>query len=127
MPKSKPKLIDTNVIIRFLTRDEPELMKKAEKILKNAGSRDLEIPDFVLTEIVWVLLSYYEIKKSEVVEKLESILAFDKFKLKRKILRQAIDIYRDNSISFVDAYLLAKSKQSNQEIISFDEKVKNLS
>lgn len=123
MPKNKIKLIDTNVIVRFLTRDDPKLTKKAEKILKNAESGQLEIPDFILTEIVWLLLSYYKIEKEEVIEKLEGMLAFDKFKLNRKVLREAVDIYRDNNISFVDAYLLAKGEQNNQKVISFDKKV----
>lgn len=127
MVKNKSKFIDTNVIIRFLTRDDPKLTRKAEEIFKNAKKRELEIPNFILMEVVWVLLSFYELEKGEIIEKLEGILAFDKFNLNRKVLRRAIDIYRDNNVSFVDAYLIAKGKCKSQEIISFDDRIKKLS
>lgn len=126
MPQKTNKLIDTNIIIRFLTQDNPNLTKKAEKIFKKAQTKELEIPDFILTEIVWILLSYYELDKNAVVENLEGLLAFDKFKLNKKALRRAIDIYRENNISFVDAYLIAQGKSENKKVLSFDKKVAKL-
>jgi predicted nucleic-acid-binding protein len=126
MPKKKSKLVDINVIIRFLTQDDIDLAKKAEKLFRNAGNKELEIPGFILAEIVWVLLSYYELDKAEVIEKLEGILAFGKFKLNRKVLRRVIELFRTEKISFVDAYLVALGKYRNQSIVSFDKRVKKL-
>jgi len=126
MPRKKSKLIDTNIIIRFLTKDEPKLTKKAEELFKKAGVKELEIPDFILTEIVWVLLSFYKLDKKDVIEKLEGILAFEKFKLNRKELRRAIDIYRENNISFVDSYLIADGRAEDKEIVSFNKGVQKI-
>lgn len=125
--KKKKRLIDTNIIIRFLTQDTPVQAKKIENLLKKAEKEELEIPDFILTEIVWVLISFYKLKKKEVIEKLEGILAFEKFKLERSVLKKAIEIYRDYNISFVDAYLSALAIKGNyQKLYSFDKRLKKV-
>ncbi len=120
------KIVDTNVIIRFLTNDSPQLARQAEKIFSQAKKRELVIPDFVLTEIVWALLSFYQLKKEALIEKLEAILAFDRFELNRTVLAKAIAFYRENNISFVDAYLLALSETKKQDLITFDQRLKKL-
>ena len=117
------KILDTNIIIRFLTRDNLVLTEKAEKIFKNAKKKQLVIPDFILTEIVWVLLSFYELKKNKVVEKLEGMLSFDKFDLNRQVLKKAIDVYRNNNIFFVDAYLWVLSQSKNCKLVTFDKRL----
>lgn len=125
--KLKTKLVDTNLLIRFLTQDDPELAAKAEAIFKKANQKQLEIPPYILMEVVWVLLSFYELEKREVIKKLEAILAFDKFKLERKVLRKAIEFYKHENISFVDAYLLAQGYVEAKSVISFDQRVASLS
>ncbi len=125
--KKKTKLLDTNIIIRFLTKDSPSQAEKIENLFKKAKKEELEIPDFILTEIVWVLLSFYKVKKDEVIEKLEGILSFEKFKLNRAVLKKAIDIYRNYNISFVDAYLCALAiKGDYPKVYSFDKRLKKI-
>ena len=118
--------MDTNVVIRFLTADDLRLAEKAEKLFLEAEKGELIIPDFILTEIVWVLLSFYKLGKDDVIEKLEAMLAFDKFALDRKILRQAVSYWRRKNISFVDAYLLSLSINRKGKLISFDQKLNKL-
>ena len=126
MVKKKVKFLDTNVVIRFLTADDLRLAEKAEKLFLEAEKGELIIPDFILTEIVWVLLSFYRLDKGEVIEKLEAMLAFDKFALDRKVLRQAVDFWRRKNISFVDAYLLSLSINRKGKLISFDQRLNRL-
>ncbi|MGI6775730.1 MAG: PIN domain-containing protein [Patescibacteria group bacterium] len=126
MEKKKKKLLDTNVVVRFLAEDNPLLAQKAKRIFLEAQENELVIPDFVLTEIVWVLLSFYQLDKKTVIEKLEAMLAFDKFSLHRKVLRQAIDLWRNENISFVDAYLLSLSFNQKRKLYSFDKRLKKL-
>lgn len=123
----KIKLLDTNVLIRFLTQDDLEKSDLAEKIFRNSGQEELEIPDFIITEVVWVLLSFYKLTKKEVIEKLEAICIFEKFKLNKKVFRRAIDIFRENNFSFVDAYLCALFSTGNyQNLYSFDDRLKRI-
>jgi len=102
------------------------LAERAEKLFLEAEKGELVIPDFILTEIVWVLLSFYQLSKEEVIEKLEAMLAFDKFDLDRRILRQAVDFWRRKNISFVDAYLLSLSASRKGKLVSFDRRLNRL-
>ena len=126
MKTSDLVLLDTNVIIRFLTNDSPELSRRAELIFRRAKKSQLIIPDFILMEIVWVLLSFYGLKKEEVIEKLEAMLTFIKFDFNRPVLRRAIDLYRSFNISFVDAYLLAWTKTKSISLVTFDRQLKKI-
>lgn len=123
----KTKLLDTNIIIKFLTKDTPQQAEEIENLFKKAKKEELEIPDFILTEVIWVLLSFYKLEKIKVIEKLEGILSFEKFKLNRVILRKTIDIYRDYNISFVDAYLGALAITGDYpKVYSFDKRLKKI-
>ncbi len=114
------KIIDTNVIIRFLTDDSPELTSQAEEIIQQAQPGQLLIPDVVIAEIIWVLLSFYKLSKNTIIDKLESMIACDKFDLNRPLLKPALQYYRKYNISFIDAYLLALSQHKEHQLISFD-------
>ena len=120
----KKPLLDTNIIIRFLTNDEPEQAVMVEKLLKQAKSNSFELPDLVVMEIVYVLLSFYKLSKVSVVEKMSLLLDFEAFELNEKLLIKTLGIFSKNSISFVDAYLCAKVKLGhNSRVYSFDKKL----
>ena len=120
MPKKRP-LLDTNVIIRFLTNDSPREADKVEKLLKEAKTNSLEIPDIVIAEILYVLLSFYQIDKSEAIEKIAQLIEFEKIKINKKIIKKALEIYKNYPLSFVDAYLCSLvANNKNSFIYTFD-------
>lgn len=118
------KAIDTNLIIRYFTEDDPVKTDAVERLFKKAEAEkeDLEIPDVVLAEIVWVLLSFYELSKEKVIEKLEGLLALKKVKMNRQVLKRTVEIYRNHDISYIDAYLAAYALENNRGVIySYDD------
>ena len=56
--------IDTNCILRYLV-DDPEAAT-VEELLKN--QQDIILPDIVVSELVWVLLSFYSWPKIKIIE-----------------------------------------------------------
>lgn len=102
----KIPVLDTNIIIRFLTNDQPKQAAKVENLLKESTFK-LFIPDIIIAEIVYVLLSFYELPKSEVIEKINILLDFDKIKINNKILKKTLEIFSEYNVSFADAYLCA--------------------
>ncbi|NIM15729.1 MAG: PIN domain-containing protein [Candidatus Aminicenantes bacterium] len=54
-------LIDTNVVIRFLTRDHQELSNKSAEIFRKIekGEIKAKITESVLAEIVYVIMKIY--------------------------------------------------------------------
>ncbi len=128
MAKIKPDLIDTNLIIRFITQDSKKQAEIAEKIFKTSPNRSLLIPDLVFGEIIYVLLSVYELPKNEIVQIAKKILVFPKFVFENKsVLVKALDIWRENNISFIDAFLLAKQEALSCKLYTFDKKLSKLS
>lgn len=72
----KRAVIDTNLLVRYLTEDEPSKAGEVKRLLLAAaeGKIKLLIPSVVLAEMVWVLQSYYNLERGETVPLLNAIL-----------------------------------------------------
>lgn len=114
------KLIDTNVIIRFLLKDHPVQSPAAKKLLGNFQER-LLLSDVAVAEAIWLLTSYYELSKEEAVEKIFPILNFPNIESNKPVLIRALYFYRNFNIDYIDAYLVSCAEEENLEgIYSFD-------
>ncbi|MDP3733513.1 MAG: PIN domain-containing protein [Candidatus Daviesbacteria bacterium] len=114
------KLLDANLIIRFLLKDNL-IQAAAVKKLLSETTEDLIVTDLTIAEVVWVLQSVYKLPKQEVIEKVLSLLEINKLIVDYILLTNSLLIYKDHHISFVDAYLAAYSEQNKLEgIYSFD-------
>lgn len=114
------KLVDTNLIIRFLIKDDPYQFEAAKKLF-SSSDQDLILPDLILAEVVWTLHSVYKLTKQEIVEKLLKLLELKNLIANFHLLINSLLIYRDHNISFVDAYLTAFCEEEKLEgIYSFD-------
>lgn len=117
----KGSVLDTNLIIRFLANDSPSQASKVEKLFKEGEFASFEIPDLVIAEIIYVLISFYKLNKEEVVEKVAKLVEFEKVKTNKKLIKKALEFYRDHPISFVDAYLCSLVfNGKNSFVYSFD-------
>lgn len=125
--QKKLSLLDTSIIVRFLTGDDKELADRAEKLFQEAENSSLEIPDLVVAETVYVLLSFYKFSKEEVIEKIDLLLDFEKFKTNKKVFKKTLEFFKENNISFVDAYLSALvSLSKNQKLYTFDKNLEKM-
>ena len=76
----------------------------------------------VIAEIIWVLESYYELKKSDIRENVEKILNTRNLHCpNREIIISALSIYVEKNIDFIDAYNAFMLKRDEiYEIYSYD-------
>ncbi|MBI2620936.1 PIN domain-containing protein [candidate division WWE3 bacterium] len=119
----KLPVLDANIIIRFLTGDSPGQANKVEKLLSSSPKNSFSLPDLVVVEISYVLLSLYKLSKEDVIEKLEMLIAVESIKCNKALIRRSLDIFKDNSISFVDAYLCAEVLIKNNLLYTFDKRL----
>lgn len=120
-PKGMRKLLDSNLLIRFLLNDIPNQAKAVRKILVS-NEEELVLTDVALAEIVWVLTSYYQLPKSEVVDKLLDLLTLDTIHANKPVLYRALSLYKSLNIDFIDAYLAAFAEKEGMETVySYDE------
>jgi predicted nucleic acid-binding protein len=112
--------VDTNVLIRHLTGDPPELATRAIRYLEAAD--ELLLPDLILAEVAYVLESFYEAPRAQVARTLRAVLAFPAIRvLDTDLLQRAVEVYEVHRLDFADAYLVASAERTGIGVIaSFD-------
>ena len=119
------KFVDTNVFLRYLTKDDPSKYERCRAMFKRAleGEITIATSGLVIAELIWTLLSYYKVPKAEVIEKVSVILGTENLFLPDKdILADALVLYAGKNIDFIDAYNAVFMKyQGLREIYSYDE------
>ena len=100
--------VDTNLLVRILTNDDPTQARRAAEILK---SDDIFIPKAVLLETEWVLRHAYEIEKSNIVIGFQKLIGLPNVSVEDPdSIYQAISWYK-NKLDFADALHLASSRR----------------
>jgi len=121
LPK-KVYLIDTNIILRFLLGDHPELSPKATAFMSKIadGNIKAEILDVVTAECVYVMEKFYRIPREKISEKLSKIFNFSGIvNSNRPELLQALLKFETSNADIVDCFLAAMSS-SARVVVSFD-------
>jgi predicted nucleic acid-binding protein len=115
--------IDTNVLIRHLTGDPPEMAALATAAL--AGDDVLLLTDLVLAECVYVLESFYEVERPRVAELMRSAIALSTIQtVDPPTLLRALEVYELDRLDFAEAYLVAQAEVTGvEEILSFDQSI----
>lgn len=120
------KFLDTNIILRYLTKDDPEKAARAYAFLQEVekGSEMVTTTEAVITEIVHVLSSkrLYNYPRAAIVKRLLPVLQLSGLRLPKKHLyREALVLYAQTTIDFVDVLVVVKMKQQRiKTLVSFD-------
>ena len=118
------KIVDANIVLRYLLNDHEELSDEATIIIEN---NDLLLPNEVIAEIVYVLEKVYGVKNDEI-----SNILLELFKYKNivvsdlEVLEEAFSLFSRRRLDFVDTLLYAYNKVKRYEIYTFDKKLNKL-
>jgi predicted nucleic acid-binding protein len=115
--------LDTNVLVRHLTGDPPDMARRATAVL--ASGEPLLLADLVLAECVYVLESFYEVPRPRVAELMRSAIALRSLETvdPRSLLR-ALEVYEIERLDFAEAYLVAQAEATGvRTIVSFDRSI----
>jgi predicted nucleic-acid-binding protein len=118
--------LDTNVLLRYLLRDEPTQAARAARELER-DERFL-IGSVVLCEVVWVLETGYGFSRAEIGATLEKILATAQFEIEGKDLaRAALDDFRGSTADFSDCLVGRRNRVAGAaETVTFDRSLRDL-
>lgn len=120
------QFVDTNIFIRFLTKDESQKAGACFKLLDKAvrGETKLHTTESVIAEIVYILASkrLYNLSSSQIYEKLFPILKIRGLKIPyKRTLIKALEVYAASKLDFEDAVLVAAMlRTKSKEIYSYD-------
>ena len=118
--------LDTNVILRYLLRDDELKAQHCLKLLEKAERRDINLltTDLVIAELVWVLESpvTYNLPGDKIRDLLLPIILLPGLKLPgKKLYRRIFELYVDQEIAFIDAFnAIHMQKQGLSQIYSYD-------
>lgn len=120
----KPPAIDANIILRFLTNDDPVKAEACAKLLEKVERNELRVwlPDLVLADIVWTLEKFYRVDKVEIAELLAPLVSLRGMHCadKKGVLR-ALSIYTRHNIDWTDAFVASQIISGDGETIySYD-------
>lgn len=110
--------IDTNIIVRFLTKDDAKQYSASRKLFE---IEEIYIPDTVILETEWVLRFAYEFKPTEICNAFRKLFGLHNVKLSNEFtIAQAIN-WHEQGLDFADAIHLALS-QNTPTLKTFDDK-----
>ncbi len=118
--------VDTDVIIRLLTRDDLGKQEGAAKLFEavKAGKVKLAAPDTVIADAVYVLSSprLYNLSRSDVYELLSPLVRLPGFRIEnRASVLRALELYASTRVDFSDALIVAAMEEAGSQILySYD-------
>ena len=122
------RFLDTNVILRYLTRDDEAKAEACYQLFQRVGRGEDELftCEAIVTEVVYVLSSRrapYRLNHEEIRARLLPILTLPGLRLPQKrVYISALDLYASSPfLDFEDALAVAHMEQQGvTEIVSYD-------
>jgi predicted nucleic-acid-binding protein len=105
--------LDTNVLVRFLVRDDEEQFERARKLIRRQAQdgQPVRIGLLVLLETEWVLRGRYKLKKDEILSVFSDLLsAVDMSFEDEPSIEEALFVWKDSSAQFADCLIGARHR-----------------
>ena len=100
--------LDTNVVVHYLTQDDPKQSPIATRLMEKTLSSDE--PGFislvVLAEVIWVLVSLYSVDRAGVAEVVSGLLTTEQLRVESaELVWRAKRRYEGSKADFSDALI----------------------
>ncbi len=118
--------LDTNVLVRFLTADDPVQSKAVCRLFKVAeterGAYRVTVP--VVLELFWVLESAYGLPRARIVDAVSGLLALPILAFERAdTVRDMLDDARQNTHDLADLLIgWLASRLGDTPVLTFDKR-----
>ena len=122
--------VDTNVLVRFLVRDDEAQFEKARKLIKReiAAGRRIFVSQLVLLETEWVLRSRYSLPKNRIIEAISGLLDATDVRFEDEpAIEEALFNWKDTTADFADCLIGAQNRRLGcRATATFDVKASKL-
>ena len=122
----KSAWLDTNVILRFLLKEDPQLFQAVEPLFLQTEQGDLEIyiHPIIIAELIWTLESYYEYSKEKIAEvMIQLVEAKGVVVPDKEVIVGALQDYKEKNVDFIDSYLVQyANKKGPLTVYTLDKK-----
>ena len=102
--------IDTNVLVRLITRDDADQVKAAERFV----AKGAWLSHLVMAETVWVLDSVYDLSRAQIATAVEMLLNHQNLTVQEaEVVAAALRHYRSGSaVDFSDCLVLEIARKA---------------
>ena len=116
--------IDANIILRFLTNDDPQKAEACAVLLEKVERNEHQVwlPDLVLADVIWTLERFYRQSKEKIADLLTPIVSLRGLHCSSKeAIFLALRLYVRHNIDWTDAFVAAQvTLQKVGTIYSYD-------
>ncbi len=120
------KAVDTNVLVRFLVRDDEKQAKAVYRKFKQveANKEVLFIPVLVVLETVWVLESVYDVTRQEILDSIDQLMQMPILEFEvQSAIRSFVSSAQKNKTDLSDLLIAYCARSSGCEcVITFDKR-----
>ena len=129
MGKTNEIILDSNVILRFLIKDNSYHFIEAEKLIKKIAQKKIFglISVLVINEMLWILKTYYHIEKNVYIPQILKLIALENIEIievSKDMLIKSLQQFQIKNLDFTDIYLFTIAE--GKEIFSFDQDLRKL-
>ena len=118
------RIVDANIILRYLLGDHTELSERARQIIEG---NTIFVPIEVLCEVVYVLTRVYKVTRIDVSSKLRSFFESTLCKLPhRDSVLKGLDNYAEKNLDLVDCILAGYNEVEDAIVHTFDAQLQRL-
>lgn len=115
------RIVDANILLRYLLDDDQSLASQAACVLEKGP---VHLPFEVLAEVVYVMQGVYRVPREEISSTLELFITSHTVSTNNSsVLSEALKLYADKGMDFVDSLLCAYHRIDGHEIETFDKKL----
>ncbi|MBW1815764.1 MAG: type II toxin-antitoxin system VapC family toxin [Deltaproteobacteria bacterium] len=120
------KALDTNVLVRFLVKDDERQAKAVYQVFKEAEAhkQQLWVPLLVILETLWVLEAVYEIQKADILESIAELLLMPILKFEAQpAVRRFVMSAHESRMELADLLIGHSAVYSvSDAVLTFDKK-----
>ena len=120
------KALDTNVLVRFLVKDDERQSEIVYRAFKQAETdkNTFFVPLLVVLETLWVLDSVYNTARNDILDSINEVLLMPILKFEAQAtIQRFIRLSRENKIDLSDVLIACSAKSSGcNNVLTFDKK-----
>jgi len=127
---SHRRLVDTNLIVRYLVQDHEKHAKAAGRLFEacDRGDAVIVVLPVVLAECVFVLESFYGHRRADIASALARLISSPGVEIRDLAIHLgALNRYQETRVHFVDCLIAATAATEDTPVATFDQDFRKFS
>jgi len=124
------KALDTNILVRFLVKDDEVQAKKVFELFRKAeeGGEEFFVPVVVLLEMIWVLEVVYRIDRNQLLEAIKDLLDLPVLRFEaREAVQSFVRMGLKSKVGLSDILISCIAKERGyKKVLTFDKRATRL-